>query len=360
MSQVAPRHHKTKCVVWDLDETVWNGTLLEHGGTTLRDGVREVITTLDERGILHSVASKNDPDLAMRRLEQLGLAEYFLYPQIGWGPKSESIRRIADSINIGIDTVAFVDDQPYELEEVHHSLPEVLCIDAAKTRHLPLMPEMSPRFVTSDSSIRRQMYRSEQQRRSEEHDFHGPQEAFLATLKMQMAISPAGREDLCRAEELTQRTNQLNTTGYTYSFEELDAFRASPDHLLLMASLDDKLGTYGTIGLALIETGPLTWTIKLLLMSCRVMSRGAGGVFISQIRRMARDANVRLLAEFIENDRNRMMYMTYKFNHFSEINRQGKVILLDNDLSRVQPDPDYITVTASSLQRETGEERYHG
>lgn len=347
MSTQAREERKTKCVVWDLDETVWNGTLLEHGADTLRDGVREVITTLDQRGILHSVASKNDHDLAMSRLERLGLADYFLYPQIGWSPKSESIRRIVESINIGMDTVAFVDDQPYELEEVHFALPEVMCIDASEVPRLPTMPEMTPRFMTADTGKRRQMYRSEEQRKAEERDFSGPEEAFLATLEMEMALGPASRDDLCRAEELTVRTNQLNTTAYTYSYDELDAFRCSSDHLLLMASLDDKFGTYGKIGLALIELGPTVWTIKLLLMSCRVMSRGVGGVFISHIRRLARDAGVELLAELIPTDRNRMMYMTYKFNHFNEIKKEGKLIVLSNDLSKVEPYPDYVKVTTT-------------
>ena len=91
-----------------------------------------------------------------------------------------------------------------------------------------------------------------------------------------------------RAEELTVRTHQLNTTGYTYSYEELDELRHSPDHLLLIAGLDDVFGSYGKIGLSVVELGPQSWTIKLLLMSCRVISRGVGTVMLTHIMKLAK------------------------------------------------------------------------
>lgn len=116
----------------------------------------------------------------------------------------------------------------------------------------------------------------------------GPKEEFLTTLKMMLTIAPASVEELKRAEELTVRTHQLNTTGYTYSYEELDQFRQSDRHLLLIAGLDDKYGTYGKIGVILVECFEAVWTIKLLLMSCRVMSRGVGSVVINHIRNEAR------------------------------------------------------------------------
>jgi FkbH-like protein len=147
-----------------------------------------------------------------------------------------------------------------------------------------------------------------------------------------------------RAEELTVRTHQLNTTGYTYSYEELDELRHSPNHLLLIAGLDDQFGSYGKIGLALVELGPQAWTIKLLLMSCRVISRGVGAVVLTQIMKLAKSAGVRLRAEFISNDRNRMMYVTYKFAGFREMESGGKAVVLENDLSRVQEFPAYIHV----------------
>lgn len=336
-----------KCLVWDLDNTVWDGILLEDGEVTLRPPVREILRTLDERGILHSIASRNDPDAAMAKLRELGLEEYFLYPQINWGSKAASVAQIAADINIGLDAVAFVDDQPFEREEVAFSHPQVLCLDSADLEALVTRPEMMPRFITEDSRKRRAMYLADIHRNRAEGEFVGPKEEFLAGLEMVFTIAPAGEDDLKRAEELTVRTHQLNTTGYTYSYDELAAFSRSPRHRLLISSLTDRYGTYGKIGLALVECEPEVWSVKLLLMSCRVMSKGVGTIMINHILAEAKRAGARLRAEFVSNDRNRMMYVTYKFAGFKEIGRSGpngEVALLENDLTHIQPLPSYVDV----------------
>jgi FkbH-like protein len=219
-----------------------------------------------------------------------------------------------------------------------------MTVDALHLSKIPDMPGMMPRFVTNESRLRRQMYLGDITRKQVEAEFAGPNEAFLATLNMVFTIKPASEADLQRAEELTVRTHQLNTTGYTYSYDELNAFRHSDDHLLLVASLDDKYGTYGTIGLALMEQGQPFWAVKLLLMSCRVMSRGVGAIMMSHIMNLAQAAGANLRAEFIPNGRNRMMYVTYKFAGFNEIDQDGDLITLENDLSHIQPMPDYVKI----------------
>lgn len=343
------KEHKIKCLVWDLDNTVWNGTLLEDSDVTLKPGIVDIIKTLDERGILQSIASKNDEDLAAAKLNEFGLMEYFLYPKINWEPKSESLRKIASQINISLDTIAFVDDQAFEREEVQFSHPEVVVIDSLRTSEIPDMDVMTPRFITDDSKIRRQMYQSDIIRNEVEKEFDGSQDLFLSTLGMELTLSEAKPEDLKRAEELTQRTNQLNTTAYTYDYDELAFFSRSPDHILLVAGLTDKFGTYGKIGLALIDKKPEVWTVKLLLMSCRVMSRGVGTVLITFLRNLAKKEGVVLEAEFVTNDRNRMMYITYKFNQFREKEKEGNRVLLVNDLENIPDYPDYMKIITEGL-----------
>jgi len=333
-----------KCVVWDLDNTLWDGVLLEDNQISLKDKVVGIIKTLDSRGILQSIASKNEYVKAMAKLEELGLQEYFLYPQINWNSKASSIKEIAKSINIGTDTIAFIDDQLFELEEVSFSQPQVLCINAANLEQLLEMQEMNPRFITEDSKKRRLMYLSDIERNQAESEFVGPQEEFLSTLNMHFTISSAKEEDLQRAEELTVRTNQLNTTGYTYSYDELNQFRQSDQHKLLIASLEDKYGTYGKIGLALVKCQESLWTIKLLLMSCRVMSRGVGTVMLNYIIKLAKENKVRLCAEFVSNNRNRMMYISYKFAGFKETQKRDDLVIFENDLMRIQPWPEYMKV----------------
>lgn len=331
-----------KCVVWDLDNTVWEGVLLEGDTLVLRPEVVEIIKTLDERGILHAIASRNEYEPAWEQLRTFGLDHYFIYPQINWNAKSQSIAQIAQDINIGVNTLAFVDDQPFEREEVNFAHPDVWCIDAADLNGLLEHPRLSPRFITPESKLRRQMYQSDIQRKAAEEEYSGQNEAFLADLNMVFTIKSAREEDLQRAEELTMRTNQLNTTGYTYSYEELNQLRQSDDHLLFVSSLDDRYGTYGTIGLALVEKEPTYWTVKLLLMSCRVMSRGVGTIMMTHIMNLAKAAGVPLRAHFVPNGRNRMMYITYKFGGFNEVETQGDLVILENTLQEVQPFPDYV------------------
>ena len=121
-------------------------------------------------------------------------------------------------------------------------------------------------------------------------------------------------------------------------------FRQSENHKLFIASLDDKYGSYGKIGLVLIECQESVWTIKLLLMSCRVISRGVGTIMLNHIMSLAKNNNVRLCAEFMNNNRNRMMYISYKFAGFQEIEKRSEVVIFENDLTRIQTPPEYVKV----------------
>ncbi|HEU5331351.1 MAG TPA: HAD-IIIC family phosphatase [Actinocrinis sp.] len=340
-----PKRGRIKCVVWDLDETLWDGVLLEDGDVRLRANVVEHIRRLDAMGVLHSIASKNDAESALAKLRAFGIEELFLYPRIGWNPKSQAIAQIAAKLNLGLDAFAFVDDQEFERAEVAFALPQVTLVDALEVDDALTREEYRPRFVSDESAQRRGMYRDQLLRDEVEQEFTGTDEQFLAGLGLRFTIAPAEREDLHRAEELTIRTNQLNSTGRTYSYDELDALRESPDHLLLVATLADRFGSYGKIGLALVQTCAPDWKLKMLLMSCRVMSRGVGSVLLAHIMRSAAEAGAGLRADFVETGRNRMMQIAYAFAGFREVARDGANLVLAADLSRLQEPPGYVTLT---------------
>jgi FkbH-like protein len=334
-----------KCVIWDLDNTLWDGVVLESPDVRLKPHIREIIEVLDHRGILHSIASKNDHDLAMGKLRAFGLDDYFLAPEIGWNAKSVSIRRIAETLNLGPDSFLFVDDQPFELAEVGASLPEVRCLDAALYRDLPAFPALEPRFITVDSARRRIMYREQLVREESEEAWQGPHEDFLASLGIVLTVTHATPDDLRRAEELTIRTNQLNATGRTYSHDDLQALLESPDHELLICELTDRFGCHGKIGLALLQHDADAVRLRLLLMSCRVMSHGAGSALLSLIMRRVKASGRKLLADFVDTGRNRMMLITYRFAGFqtSEKRPDGSMVLA-HDLADVPPLASYIDV----------------
>ncbi len=335
-------NRKIKCVIWDLDNTLWDGVLVESDNVTLRKGIVEKIKELDSRGILQSICSKNDFDLAWSKIKDFNLSEYFIYPEISWNPKSMGIENIAKNINIGMDTLAFIDDQDFEREEVNHKFPEVLCLSDTAIEGMLEMDEMNPRFVTQDSKNRRLLYMNDIKRNKIEEEFNGTPDEFLSTLNLVFTVSKVQEDDLKRVEELTVRTHQLNTTGYTYSYDELDRLSKSDDNDVFIAQLEDKYGDYGKIGVALVERKEDIWTLKLLLMSCRVVSRGVGGVMMNYIMERAKKANVRLVAEFLPTERNRMMYITYKFNGFKEVKKDEEKILFEADLNNIKPIPEYI------------------
>ncbi len=306
-----------KCLVWDLDNTLWQGTLLEDPDVRLPDEIRSVIVELDSRGILQSVASKNDFELAFKRLEELGIAEYFVHPQIGWGRKSDSVRQVAEQLNFALNTIAFVDDLPSERAEVAFHVPEIRCYRADQAVSLPGMPEFSPEVVTVDAQRRRQMYQASFRRDTERESFGGPDEQFLRSLELVMTIKRADAEDLSRVEELTLRTSQMNATGVHYSDATLRGLLADRDHEVLTVALSDRFGPHGAVGVMLLERHPQVWHLKLLATSCRVVSFGAGAVILNWLIDQAARAGAHLAADFRPTDRNRMMDIAYRFAGFT-------------------------------------------
>lgn len=334
---------KFKCIVWDLDNTLWNGVLLENESVQINHDLIQVIKALDERGILHSIASRNNFELAKNKLIDLNLWEYFIYPEIHWDSKSLSIENIAKNINIGLDSIAFVDDQQFELDEVKAIHPSVSFFQPLAATTFLEHPAFMPRFITHESAQRRMYYQSDIVRNHEEKSAQNNIE-FLQTLDLNLHIKRVTLDDLRRAEELTLRTHQLNTTGITYSYEELSHYMMSATHELWCCALEDKYGAYGTIGLVLLEKNSKTWIIKLFLLSCRVMSRNVGNTLLAFISKLAWQEKVSLQADFIQNEQNRQMYITYKFNQFEEIHRDGKYCLLEFKGEHYLQQPHYVKI----------------
>jgi FkbH-like protein len=358
-----PKKHKKqkdiKCLVWDLDGTLWEGILLEQDHVKLKPGIRKIIRTLDSRGILQSIASKNDPEAALSKVREFGLGDYFLFPEIGWNAKSVSIQRIRQQLNIGMDSILFIDDQPFERDEVRHEHPQVHCLDASEYKTLLDHPRLNPRFLSGDSRRRRLMYLEDIKRKTEEKDYQGPKNDFLRGLGIEFSISQASLEDLQRAEELMVRTNQLNTTGIMYSYDQLKKYVDSASHRLFIAEMKDKYGSFGKIGLALVKIAEEFWHIRLFLMSCRVMSYGVGTVFLTYILRQAGIEGKRVLVDFKETGKNRMMLITLKFAGFKvAISDRRGVRVFENNLDTVQDFPPYIRVLAPKHLR--GRNKIHG
>jgi FkbH-like protein len=263
---------KIKCVVWDLDNTLWKGTLVEGDEVVLNPGIVELLKHFDERGILLSVVSKNDFEPAWKKLQELGVADYFLYPQIDWLPKSQKIRNIAQNLNLGIDTFAFIDDNQFELDEVSGAIPGLLPINANQIASL----SADPRFqgsVTEESRQRRKMYQQQVAREQQEQGFGDDYLGFLASCAIELEISGYSEHDGERVAELVQRTNQLNFSGRKYSREELQTIIANPTLGKYVLRVSDRYGSYGTVGFCLVKEQPETLEVLDFMLSCRVQSK---------------------------------------------------------------------------------------
>lgn len=267
---------QVKCVVWDLDNTLWNGTLVETEVSEtlqLRQGVRELIEKLDERGIIQSVASKNDHDTAYPMLERLGIADYFLYPQINWNSKSSSVKVIADSLNIGIDTFAFIDDTAFEREEVRSTYPQVRVYDATEIQGMLEKPEFDVP-ITAESKARRTMYRAEEKRSLMLSSGHTDIVEFLQRCKLRIHLfEPVTEEEKLRCYELIVRTNQLNMTGRKYTSEEFTEVLNRTAHTNFAFSCADDFGEYGIVGFGQYRVENKTFVFTEFAMSCRVAGK---------------------------------------------------------------------------------------
>ena len=265
-----------KCVVWDLDNTLWNGTLVETENPDcieLNPGVADTIKALDERGIIQSIASKNDYELAWETVKRIGLSDYFIYPQIHWNAKSGSLEQIAKNLNIGIDTFAFIDDSAFERNQVHSVLPQVRIYTETDIHELLSRPEFDVP-VTQDSKNRRLMYKAEERRHTLLQSGNVDTVDFIRNCHLQIELfTPTADEELLRCYELVVRTNQLNLSGTKYTREAFDKVLQREDIKNIAFSCQDDFGSYGIVGFLQyrIEHGEMVFTE--FAMSCRVAGK---------------------------------------------------------------------------------------
>ncbi|MFJ6723485.1 HAD-IIIC family phosphatase [Streptomyces sp. NPDC091281] len=279
-----------KCVVWDLDGTLWDDIAVESATDELpvpRPAMLAAIDALAARGVLSSIASRSAPAVLDRLTAVPELRARFLAPQVSWQDKSESLRRIAKDLGIAVEALLLVDDSPYERAEVTALLPGVRTLDPADVP--ALLAAFEGREVTPEARDRVRRYRTEETRRAEGERFAGSREEFLRWCDMQLTVGPATPDEVPRALELAARTHRLNSSGLTP--DRLRALTATDGHALYTARMTDRFGSYGIIGAALVDrTDPGVWSVPLLALSCRVAGRGAAAAFLFWLAERARAA----------------------------------------------------------------------
>ena len=334
-----------KCVVWDLDNTLWDGILVEDGADKLRlrPHIKEVLRTLDERGILASIVSKNNREEATAVLRSFGIEEYFLCPQISWQPKSQGIKTIARDLNIGVDSMLFVDDSEFELQEVRTAHPFVRTVNALNHLAIPEM-EGCQVEVTAESRNRRKMYQVESKRTIAASDFGGDYLAFLRDCNLKLSIYPMTRDNLNRVHELTQRTNQMNFSGNRYERNILEQILDTSYLDTYVLDVEDRFGSYGIIGFCVVDNRVPLMTD--LMFSCRVQSKRVEHAFLAYIiHKYIAITGKDFFANYRKTARNAPSGRVFEDLFFRVVGEKNGVLRLQVSRNQQVPDDQVIAIT---------------
>jgi FkbH-like protein len=277
-----------KVVVWDLDNTLWDGILAEDGveGVVPRSAAVSALAELDSRGILNSIASKNDEQEALAALRKFGLKKYFLHPQIGWRPKSVSIGRISKLLDLSVDSFIFVDDQPFERGEVAEAHPKITTIADTDVVGLAGHP-LCDVPATTESRRRRAMYQAEALRSVAFQSSGAEYIGFLRSCRINLRVSRLNPSNVERVYELSQRTNQLNFFGTKYDRDDVkELLRGGNGLESFVMACSDRFGEYGIIGFAVVDFE--TSLVVDFFMSCRVQRKLVENAFFEMIAKGVR------------------------------------------------------------------------
>jgi FkbH-like protein len=339
----AMRGLSSKCLVLDLDNTLWGGVIGDDGldGIVLGQGsgageafiaFQSYAKLLSQRGVILAVCSKNTheiaeaaflehPDMVLKRVD---IAAFVA----NWNDKPSNLREIARTLNIGLDSLVFFDDNPAERDIVRRTLPEVA---------VPEVPEDAAHFVaclaeagyfeaiafTAEDRARAEQYRANGER-SEAMQGGTDIGAFLASLDMKMTVAPFTAVDLPRITQLTNKSNQFNLTTRRYTQDQMAAFAASETAVTFSFRLADKFGDNGLIGVLIAlpcDTDPTVLRIDTWLMSCRVLGRQVETETINQLSRVARDRGFAVVrGDYIPTPKNglvRDIYARMGFTHIA-------------------------------------------
>jgi len=332
-----------KVLVVDLDNTMWGGVVGELGrdGVALDPetvegagfvGLQRSVRDVRARGVLLAISSKNNYEDAIDVLENRPTSVVrpgdFAAMRINWEPKAENIRSIAAELNIGLDSVAFIDDNPAECDQVRRMLPEVTVIELHSLPRPDWNPIAGhPRFerlrLSNEDRSRSEMY-TQQRSREELRTSTGSLDDFLHALDTKVEIGLATDQDIERVAQLTQKTNQCNLTTKRYTETEIDNFRNATHSEVLVIRASDRFGDHGVIGVAITTREDARVEIDTFLLSCRVIGRGVEVAMLAAVARRARAAGaVTIDGLFVPTAKNVPAAEVYADNGFDEVASDG-------------------------------------
>ncbi len=353
-----------KALVVDLDNTLWGGIIGEDGMNGIRLGaeypgaayqaLQRALLDLARRGILLAICSKNNLDDAMEALEKhpgmLVRPKHFAALRINWTDKAQNLREIAQELNIGIDSLAFLDDNPFEREQVRAALPEVTVIDlpqnpleyAAAVRDCPVFERLA---LSAEDQQRTAMYAEQRQRAGAEQTFQS-KEDFFRFLEQEAELDPVSDLTRARVAQLTQKTNQFNLTTRRYTEQQIADMAARPGWHIFSIRVKDRFGDHGLVGVAIAHDQGAQCEVDTFLLSCRVIGRTVETALLAHLAKSAAERGCKRLAGwFLPTKKNAPARDFYKQHGFQrqESNGTGSLWVLDLNNSPLRS-PDWITL----------------
>jgi FkbH-like protein len=313
-----------KCLVLDLDNTLWGGVVGEDGisgvnldlsgpGRCYYDFQEEILNLYD-KGILLALNSKNNQEDALEIIEQhphmLLRKRYFSCLRINWQEKAANLKEIADELNIGLDSLVFFDDNPVERDYIKKALPQVMVVDVPEDpgRYrdaLKNIPEFERLDMTDEDRKRNEMVGQNRKRFQNQQSFQSLEE-YLADLEIEITVSKADNFNIPRISQLTQKTNQFNMTTKRYQVSDIKRMLDAGDHLVYCCSVSDKFGDNGITGCCIVKLEGPAAVIDTFILSCRVLGRNVEYAFLAVVIRQLKEMNMeKIIAEYLPTDKNK-------------------------------------------------------
>jgi FkbH-like protein len=356
-----------KCIVLDLDNTLWGGIIGEDGmeGIALAEEgpglafteFQEELAHLLRKGVLLAICSKNNEGDALevlRRHPSMRLREdSFAAHRINWQDKAQNIRELAAELNLGLDSFVFIDDNPAERTLIRQSIPGV---------HVPEWPQEPSQYraalldlaaehfgrvsITSEDRERTALYRAERERAGMAASA-GSLTGYYRSLEMQARIGRADSFSIPRIAQLTQKTNQFNLTTRRYTEADIRAFSRQPDAVVLWLQLRDRFSDQGIVGVLILkrENGD-AWRTDTFLLSCRVIGRGVENAFLGYAGQILLDRGAGYLTgEYLPTQKNRPAANVYRDCGFERTGEDAGATLWSLNLkTQPIPIPDWIAI----------------
>jgi len=302
-----------KCIVWDLDNTVWNGTLDANDKIELNLNIRKCIEDCFEKGIVLAVASKNDYAQAYAKIQSFGIEKYFYKFYISFDDKYKSINNLAEELNISVEHILFIDDSDIELSEALYYLPTLQILNIKDIDKLDVYINETGN-LTDEAKNRNKIYRILEERKMQERQMS--RQEFLEYCDIKISINKATMKDYNRIVELLSRTNQMNLNNKLLTVKELENINARDGWTIYIVRMKDVFADYGIVGTAIIQEDKKLVRIEYLAISCKVEGRNIGKHVIEYIKEQAKLKEKNIIAEYIYNLKNNKLKALLILNGF--------------------------------------------